>query len=369
MHTTDVLKELQLQLQQLIDADVRRVVGNLLWRIDALLGLIYDDTIEARPLVCNIVNAHAASFQCLFRNHQHTFCTGSHYPVVHRDKTVGITLLVQHVSHKAVYLSVNEGICLENIRMALVLVRCLSLVKNISEWCQVVIVPVVIDEPLCLDKRNVLQFHACCKATLQARLVNVLYQLLVVFCVNLEDLAIVIVMTAVTSLLLLAPDFDDSAQTGVADKQEVVVMDTAESELLIGALDRPAVCCLMIDASQLLIVFGGLGKLLCQLSERYLMYFANHRTVPSSEVAHVAVDEEVVWLHIVRPTVHLIIMAVPSEPLTMYHEATDKELFKAASMYLTHPVHLHDTLQDGAHRLANLLFVAVSRSTDGFLAL
>ena len=97
MHTADVFKELQLQLQQLVDADVRRVVGNLLWRIDALLGLIYDDTIEARPLVCNIVNAHAASFKCLFRNHQHTFCAGSHYPVVHRDKTVGIALLVQHV--------------------------------------------------------------------------------------------------------------------------------------------------------------------------------------------------------------------------------------------------------------------------------
>ena len=98
VYTADILKELQLQLQKLIDADIRRVGRNLLRKLATLARTIQNNTIKAAPLIGNIVDVKA--LETVFWRKEDTFCTGTQNPVVMRYQSVGISRLVDKVRNK-----------------------------------------------------------------------------------------------------------------------------------------------------------------------------------------------------------------------------------------------------------------------------
>ena len=122
-----------------------------------------------------------------------------------------------------------------------------------------------------------------------------------------------------------------------------------------------------VDLPQTVEVLGCLGKLPAEALETHIVYLSEQAHIPTAEVAHVVVDEEVVRLHVVRPTVALVVP--PAEPFAVHHKPADEKLFHRACVDIIHAVKLHVALQDGAHRLAELLFVAVAGRTGRLLAL
>ena len=110
-----------------------------------------------------------------------------------------------------------------------------------------------------------------------------------------------------------------------------------------------------------------MGKLLTQLSKADIMNLTKTTYVPTTEVTHVVVDEEIVGLYIVCPAIFLAV--TPAIALTVDDKSTDKELFHRAGVYLAHAVQLTVTLQDSAHRLAKLLLVPVACRASGLLGL
>ena len=99
-------------------------------------------------------------------------------------------------------------------------------------------------------------------------------------------------------------------------------------------------------------------KLLAQLAKADVMHLTKATDVPASEVSHVVVDEEIVRLHIVSPTVFLAVP--PAIALAVYNETTDKKLFHRTCVNLVHAVELTVALEYSAHCLAKLLLVSVS---------
>ena len=97
------------------------------------------------------------------------------------------------------------------------------------------------------------------------------------------------------------------------------------------------------------------------------MHLAHTTAIPTTEIPHVVIDKEVVWLYIVSPTVQLVFS--PAIPLTLHDKARYKELLHTSCVYFCHAVQLHVALQHGTHRLAVSLLVAVSCRTSGFLGL
>ena len=105
-----------------------------------------------------------------------------------------------------------------------------------------------------------------------------------------------------------------------------------------------------VDLTETLAVFWPFCVLLAKGLKADVMHFADETAVPATEITHVAVYEEIVGLHIVRPAVQLVI--TPAEPLAMNDEAADKKLLHGACVQVLHTVKLHVTLEYGAHGLA-----------------
>ena len=235
-----------------------------------------------------------------------------------RYQAVCVSLLVNEVVDERVYLTVNIWVCLEYVRMASVCIGCLTLLQNVAERSQVVVVPVVVDKPLCLDERNVILGHADRNAALNAVCVLLDHQLFIVLYVALEHITGIIVVATVARLALLAPYLNHSATSRFAREQEVITAQARISELVGTAGKIPLVPRMGIDVGKTLIVLGTPGKLTYQVNKTHVVHLSNARAIPSAEVAHIAVDEEVVRLHIVRPAVKLAV--APAVPLAMNNE-------------------------------------------------
>ena len=147
------------------------------------------------------------------------------------------------------YLSVDERICLEHVGMALVFVGCLALVQYVTEWCQIVEVPIRVHKPLCLDEWYILSVHSCCESSLQTLLVHLSYHFFVVLDVYLVHVAIVVVVAAVSRLALLPPHLDYSASCRVRCKQEVIVLQSAITETLTLGNKCTLASCQCVDAA------------------------------------------------------------------------------------------------------------------------
>ena len=97
------------------------------------------------------------------------------------------------------------------------------------------------------------------------------------------------------------------------------------------------------------------------------MYLSYTADVPSSEITHVIIYEEIVGLHIVCPAVRLTV--APSVTLPVYDKAAYEKLLHCARHHLVHTVQLHVALQYGAHGLTEFLLVTVSCRTGRFFRL
>ena len=260
------------------------------------------------------------------------------------------------------YLTVDEWVCLEHVRMALVLIRGLTLCQDVTKRTEEVIVPVTIHEPIGFDERYFIVWNTIALCLRQTLHVLGLHHRTVILNVNLEDFAIVVVMAAVSRFALLAPHLNDTASAFVSRREEVGVYPvTAIAKLLPCVYARAFVSRLTVDFCQTCIIVGRLGKLLAYLPETDIVYLTNKRTVPCTEVTHVVVDEEIVGLHIVSPAFHLVI--APAIPLAMCHHATYQILLHTSGIEFRHTVQLHVVLQHGTHRFCLLLLVAVAGST------
>ena len=263
------------------------------------------------------------------------------------------------------YLTVDEWVCLEHVRMALVFVRRFTLCQDVTKRTEEVVVPVTIHEPLGFDERYFIVWNTIALCLFHALHVLGLYHRAVILNVYLEDVTIVVVMAAVSRFALLAPHLNDTASAFVSRCEEVGVYPvTAIAKLLPCVYARAFVSRLSVDFCQTCIIVGGLGKLLAYLPETDIVYLTNKRTVPCTEVTHVVVDEEIVGLHIVSPALHLVI--APTVPLTMCHHAAYQILLHTSGIEFRHAVQLHVVLQHGTHRFCLLLLVAVASRASWF---
>ena len=119
-------------------------------------------------------------------------------------------------------LAVDVGVELQRVGVRLVVKLTLSFVKYITARTHEAVVPVVIYEPLHINERNVLDFHAVGDAFRHALRVDGVI-LLLVRELYLEQLAVKPVVAAVAGLRLEAPHLDDTAQAVVARQEEVNV--------------------------------------------------------------------------------------------------------------------------------------------------
>ena len=78
-------------------------------------------------------------------------------------------------------------------------------------------------------------------------------------------------------------------------------------------------------------------------AEVYVMHLTDHADIPSAEVPHVGINEEIVRLHIIRPAIQHLVS--PAIPFTVYGESADEKLFHGTGIHLAHVVHLHGALQ------------------------
>ena len=319
-----------------MDADVRRVVRYLCRYCTCLARRIDNDTVEPCPCVCKFFGRHAFRY-ALVGDKQHTLGTGSDNPVVKCDEAVRITLLVYHVTHKRMYLAVDERICLEHVRMALVFVRRFTLCQDVTKRTEEVVVPVTIHKPFGFDERYFLVGDAVALRLCQTLHVLGLYHRAVILNVYLEDVTIVVVMAAVSRFALLAPHLNHPASALVSRSKEVGIYPvTAVTEILPSMDAQTFVTRLSVYFRKSLVVLGRLGKLLAQIAKVNVVYLTHETTVPSTEVTHIIVDEEIVGLHIVSPALHLVI--APAVPLAMNHHAANKILLHASGIEFRHAV-------------------------------
>ena len=174
-------------------------------------------------------------------------------------------------------------------------------------------------------------------------------------------------MAVISRLRLLSPYLDNPAFVRITTEKEVKVFQTAFAELftIVGVV--PPVVGIRVYFPQLPVLFRTCGKFLTYSIYADIMDFSEETDIPTSEVPHVAVNEEIVRLNVVCPTVTLVIS--PTEPFLMNDKTTDHELFHCPCMHRIHPVQLHVALEDCAHCLAEFLLVAVSGRTCRFFHL
>ena len=165
-------------------------------------------------------------------------------------------------------------------------------------------------------------------------------------------------MAAHSLLAFLAPHLNYPASALVVGHEEVVVALQGIAEVVIHGTEIRFVLGILVYLGQSVIVGLAVGKASAQVLKRDVVYLAQATAIPTSKVPHVVVDEEIVGLHIVRPTVQLVFS--PTVPLPLYHKSRYEELFHAPRVYLGHAVQLHVALQHGTHGFAIPLLVSVS---------
>ena len=174
-------------------------------------------------------------------------------------------------------------------------------------------------------------------------------------------------MAAVACLALLSPYLYHTAEARIFRHEEVITVVERKAESLIGYPHDVAVRCVAVYLPQSPLLLRAVGILAYQLTVGYIMDLAQAAHVPSPEIPHVRINEEIVGLHIVGPAVQRVV--APSVPFPVYDKAGDKEFLHAPCVHLPHPVACHVVLKHRAHRLAEFLLVPVSGRAGRLLVL
>ena len=238
---------------------------------------------------------------------------------------------------------------------------CFSLFQDVSKWGQIVEIPIIINKPSCFNQWYIFFGHTDSLCHLHTFLIHGNHALVVVLLVNLEDVSVLVVVTSVSRLLFLSPQLNDTASSRLTREQEVIVFQTAVSETLCIRGNILSACRPLVDVTQFPVILGAGSELFTQLSERNIVYLAKNRHVPTSKISHIVVDEEIVWLHIVSPTILLAVS--PTIRLAMCDETANQKLLHRSGIHLCHTIELHITLQYRTHSFSQLLFVPVSCRT------
>ena len=122
-----------------------------------------------------------------------------------------------------------------------------------------------------------------------------------------------------------------------------------------------------INLFQTLGICRGFGELHQDIADGGVVNLTDTTHIPSSEILHVVVHEELVRVYIVSPTVQSV--SSPSIFLLVDCNTANQELFHCTSVNLAFSVQLSVTLEDDTHCLAVFLFIFVPRITGRFLAL
>ena len=163
------------------------------------------------------------------------------------------------------YLTVNERICLEYVWVALVFVWCFALFQDVSEWGQIVEIPIIIDKPSGFNQWHFVLGHTDSLCHSYTLLVFGYNTSLVVLNVNLEDVAILVVVASPTWFLFLAPHLDNPASSRLAREQKVVILQTAISETLCIRGNVFLFSSPLVDFTEFAVFLGRCGELLTQL--------------------------------------------------------------------------------------------------------
>ena len=293
-----ILKEFQLIAEQVTDTDIRRVVCYLLWNLTTLIRFIPDNTIEPTPLIAEIIPTHIVR-QTILRTEQHTLGTRTHDEVIHRDKSVHVSLLVNHVFNKAVNLAINKWIELKAVWMLAMSIRSLALSKNITERRKVVEMPVIIHEPLGFNQRNILFHHASSHTSSDSVSVLGIYNISLVLNINLEIVTIIVVMASVSRLTLLSPNLNHSAERRIGRIHKVNGLRVELTESLSAVCNHEiTVSRQSVNLLQLSSLSRRLGKLSQHVANGNVMHLTQTTHVPSTEIPHIVVYEEIVRVHV-----------------------------------------------------------------------
>ena len=100
-------------------------------------------------------------------------------------------------------------------------IRSLTLSQNITERRKIIEMPVIIHEPLSFNQRNIIFHHTSSQSSLSSVRILGIYNICLILNINLEIIAIVVVVASVSRFTLLAPNLNHSAERRVGRIHEV----------------------------------------------------------------------------------------------------------------------------------------------------
>ena len=339
----------------------------MLRNLTALVWLVSNHTIKPTPLIAEIIPTHIVR-QTILRAKKYTLGTCTHNEIVHRYKSVNISLLVNHIFHETMNLTINERIELEAVWMLTMSVRSLTLSQNITERRKVIEMPVIIHEPLSFNQRNIIFRHTSSQSSLSSVRILGIYNISLILNINLEIIAIVVVVTSVSRFTLLAPNLNHSAERRVGRIHEVdgLRVELTKSLSAVSNHEIP-VSRQPVYLLQLTSLSRRLGKLSKHIPDCNVMHLAQTTHVPTTEIPHIIIYEEIVRVHVVRPAIQPT--SSPSILFLIDSSTAYQELFHGSCIQFGLSVQLSATLQHHAHGLAISFLVLISGVAGWFLAL
>ena len=247
-------------------------------------------------------------------------------------------------------------------------IRCFTFSQNITERRKIVEMPVIIHKPLGINQRNILFQHASSHTSPDSVSVLCIYNISLILNINLEIIAIIVVMTSVSRLTLLAPNLNHSAERRIGRIHEVNGSWVELTESLSAVCNHEiTVSRQSVNLLQLPSLSRRLGKLSQHVADCNVMHLTQTTHVPTTEIPHIVVYEEIVRVHIVRPAIQP--SPSPSILLLIDGSTAYQELFHGSGIQFRLSVQLSVTLQHHAHGLTISLFILISSVARRFLAL
>ena len=247
-------------------------------------------------------------------------------------------------------------------------IRSLAFSQNITERRKIVEMPVIIHKPLGINQRNILFQHTSSHTSPDSVSVLCIYNISLILNINLEIIAIVVIVASVSRLTLLAPNLNHSAERSVGRIHKVDGLRVELTESL-GAVSNHeiTVSCQSVYLLQLTSLSRRLGKLSQYVSDGDVMHLTQATHVPTTEIPHIVVYEEIVRVHVVRPAIQPT--SSPSILFLIDSSTAYQELFHGSCIQFRLSVQLSVTLQHHAHGLTISLLILISSVACRFLAL
>ena len=228
--------------------------------------------------------------------------------------------------------------------------------------------PVIIHKPLSFNQRNILFHHASSQTSLHSISVLSIYNISLILNINLEIITIVVVVASVSRFTLLAPNLNHSAERRVGRIHEVDGLRVELTESLSAVCNHEiTISRQSVNLLQLPSLSRRLGELSQHVADGNIMHLTQTTHVPTTEIPHIVVYEEIVRVHIVRPAIQPT--SSPSILFLIDGSTAYQELFHGSGIQFRLSVQLSVALQHHAHGLAISLFILISSVACRFLAL